>query len=130
MVAAIVLVLLPIYVGWMFGALRLSDVTVVPFDAAAWRLADPIENHRTVRSQMVDDLLPRRLLDGMDRTQVEQLLGAPLANLSNAGVDRSRWHMAYYVGMERQGFMSLDDEMLVIRFDEQGCVAEAALAVN
>jgi hypothetical protein len=37
----------------------------IPFESEAWRRADPIANHCTVRSQMIDDLLQRHDFNGM-----------------------------------------------------------------
>jgi hypothetical protein len=79
---------------------------------------------------MIDDLMRRRLLDELTRSEVEQLLGPPLPDIRGIGVDASRWHFAYYVGIERAGAFSLDDELLVIRFDGQGRVAEYRTTVN
>lgn len=114
------------------GCQRLGQsVTPIRFDSVAWKRADPIEDYRTVRNQMIGDLLSRRLLEGRTRAQVEILLGPPLEGpLDEAGVDGDRWHMAYYLGMERCGWASLDDEFLVIRFDSDGEVVEYGTAVN
>lgn len=120
----------PAYILWSFGAFIPPDVILIPFESAAWQTAAPIGKRRTVRSQMVDDLVRRRLLDGLSRGEVEQLLGPPLPDVKRAGADASRWQMVYSVGLERAGRWSLDDELLVIRFDEQGRVSECATAVN
>ncbi len=106
------------------------DVRQIPFDSVAWKRADEIENHRTVRSQMVDQLIGSGRLDGLKPLEVEKLLGSPLRDMNSAGVDGQRWNMAYFLGWERSGFMSLDDEFLVIRFDAQGRVAEYRIVVN
>ena len=108
----------------------LPDVIPLPFESAAWKRADPIERHRTVRSQMVDDLLKKRLLYGMTRAEIKELLGLSEPNLDQSGVDASRWHMAYFLGMERAGAFSLDDEFLVIRFDKDGRAIEVRTIVN
>jgi hypothetical protein len=106
------------------------DVEQRPFDSTAWKRADEIENHRTVRSQMVDQLIGSGRLDGLKQTEVENLLGPPLRDMNAAGVDGQRWNMAYYLGLERSGSWSIDDEFLVIRFDPQGRVAEYRIVPN
>ena len=78
---------------------------------------------------MADDLIRRKLLDGMDRVDVEKLLGPSLANLSESGIDSSKWHNGYHLGLERGPF-ALDDEFLVIRFNTQGRVAEYRIVTN
>ena len=108
----------------------LPDVRQIPFDSVAWKRADEIENHRTVRSQMVDQLIGSGRLDGLKQTEIENLLGPPLRDMNAAGVDGQRWNMAYYLGLERSGSWSIDDEFLVIRFDAQGRVAEYRIVPN
>ena len=113
-----------------FGVFDPPEVTPVPFEAAAWRRADPIERDRTVRSQMADDLIRSQRLVGLTRGEVESLLGSPLGDLAFAGIDARRWDMAYRLGLERGGKFSLDDEFLVVRFARTGRVVECRTAVN
>src|SRR5438094_6527383 len=47
----------------------------IPFDADGWKRATPIENHRTVRSRMITDLLRRHDFHGKSRQEVIDLLG-------------------------------------------------------
>jgi hypothetical protein len=116
---------------WCLGVFDAPEVIALPFDSTAWQRADPIEKHRTIRSQMIVDLLRRKLLDGLTRPEVERLLGPPLTDMQKLGVDpSSRWHVAYYLGTERAGAYSLDDEFLVIRFDHKAHVAEYRTVVN
>jgi hypothetical protein len=119
----------PVYVLWCWGVFDPPDVSPIPFDPAAWQRADPIGKYRTVRSQMIGDLLQSRRLDGLSRAEVEALLGPPLANPASAGID-AYWHVVYMLGLERAGAWSLDDEFLVIRFDLNGRVTEYRTVVN
>ena len=117
----------PVSCLWTFGFFDSPEVGPVPFEVASWRRADPIARHRTVRSQMVDDLMRRKLLDGLPRSAVEQLLGPP-----NKGVQvgQGHWDMIYHLGLERAGAFSLDEEFLVIRFGDHGWVVEYRTTVN
>jgi hypothetical protein len=87
----------------------------VPFDDAKWRTrALDQDPDWPTRLRMVDDLISRKILDGLSRTQVEALLGPP-ENNDETG-------MIYRLGPQRGG-MRLDDEMLTIQFDDKGRVA-------
>ncbi len=131
-VPVVMAALVPVWLLWTFGVFGPPDVTAMAFEPVAWQRADPIEKHRTVRSQMIDDLMRRKLLDGLSRAEVEQLLGPSLPDIrQHLGVDPSHpWDTAYYLGIERAGSFSLDDEFLVIRFDDKNHVAEYRTTVN
>lgn len=98
------------------------DIVPIAFDNAGLKAATPIANHRTMRSQMVDDLVARKLLDDLDCSQVEELLG-PAVTDGRYGLE-PRWDWVYLVGLERLGDLSLDLEFLVIRLSPVGKVAE------
>ncbi len=107
------------------------DVEPLRFESVNWKRAAPIERHRTVRSQMIDDLLRRGLLNGLTRPEVESMLGPPEPHdLVSLGVDPYRWDIAYYLGLERGGVWSLDSEFLAIRFGDAGHVVECRNVVN
>ena len=89
------------------------------FDARAWR--DPQQVEQGVRLRMVDDLLARDLLAGLSREQLAELLGEPAPSAGFAG-----WDQAYWLGRER-GFISIDSEWLVLRYDAHGMLSEASL---
>jgi hypothetical protein len=108
---------------------RPLDFKPISFESQAWKRADPIEHYRTVRSQMVDDLLKRKLLDGLSRKEVEQLLGPPLADIAGVGLNASHWHMAYHLGMDRSSY-GFDSDFLVFRFDERDMVIEYRTVSN
>ena len=99
-----------------------------PFDPAAWKRADLIDNFRTVRSAMVDDLLRRYDFRGWTRQQVEELLGPPeQGEPKDSGFPQ--FDSIYLLGLERQGSFSLDDEALGFKFDDEK-VVKFGLAVN
>jgi hypothetical protein len=98
----------------------------IRFETEAWKRADPIENYRTVRSQMIDDLLSSTNFQGWTRPQVEGLLGKPDPWWSSF----SQFDIIYVLGTERAGAYSLDDEALGFKFDSNGRVVKFGLSVN
>jgi hypothetical protein len=105
------------------------DVPSLQFDPMAWRRAEQIADYRTVRSQMVDDLLKRYDFTGWTREQVIDLLGAPDPTWSRPGMGFDGWGLVYHLGIERKGALSLDDECLVFGFME-GKVVSFRTTVN
>jgi hypothetical protein len=101
-------------------------VARIPFDSTGWQRADPIEHHRTVRSQMIDDLLRRHKFDGQTRQQVVELLGQPTGKWSGF----EKWDIIYVLGLERSGAFSLDDEALGFKFDTTDRVVKYGLSLN
>lgn len=95
---------------------------------AAWRRAAPIEDYRTIRSAMVDDLLRRYSFRSWGPQQVIELLGEPDADPAKVGFPG--WDLAYFLGLERGDSFSLDDEYLLFRFGASGEVAEFRTGVN
>jgi len=127
-VLLIVGLLVAVGLGWWL--LRDPDrVVQAAFDSAAWRRADPIENHRTVRSRMIEDLLRRYKFDGWTRQQLVALLGEPTRG-EPAKMGFPQWDAVYVLGMERQGAWSLDDEALGFKFDSTERVGSYGLSVN
>ena len=112
---------------WIYDDGR-YHVAQIRFDAEAWRRADPIENHRIVRSKMIDDLLRRHDFHGWTRPQVEELLGPPEPGGGKFGFPQ--FDVVYILGMERAGAFSLDDEALGFSFDDRGTVSKYSLSVN
>jgi hypothetical protein len=116
---------IPLMFTWSLGFFDPPEVKAIPFEAEAWKRADPIPKYRTVRSQMVDDLLKRRLLDRLSRAEVEELLGPAITDLSGFKSHFRRYHMAYRLGLQRDGGdLAFYDEYLAIRLDEQDRVVE------
>jgi hypothetical protein len=91
-----------------------------PFDPARWRApTDTSEVFWPTRLRMIDDLLARQVLQGLDRDSVRALLGP-----ANEGTLDSASTVRYYLGPERD-WIRIDGEELVIRFDASGRVVDA-----
>src|ERR1700722_6996821 len=101
---------------------RTDQVGQIPFDPDEWASSSPIENGRTVRSQMVEDLIKSKLSTRMSRAEVVDLLGEPGARRED--VMYGEWDLVYPIGLERAGIWSLDDEFLVFKLDSEGRVRE------
>jgi hypothetical protein len=108
-----------------------DDVKQIPFEATAWKSADPNhasqrDGYRTARSHMIRDLLRRYQFRGWTRQQIVELLGEPTGKWSGF----QQWDMIYVLGAERAGAWSLDDEALGFKFDASGKVVKYGLSVN
>ncbi len=101
------------------------------FDSATWRQADPNkETNRTIRGSMVDDLMKRKLLDGLTVKETEELLG-PAGTESErkmSGMDDRHWRLCYHLGPTRD--VPIDEEFLMIRLDDTGRVVEYSVIPN
>jgi hypothetical protein len=110
------LTILLLLAGLWFGNYEYR-VAPIRFDAARWSKVDWDDSlHR--RARMADWLLENRVLSRMSRAEVISLLGAPMPK------GFRDWEFAYNLGRER-GLASVDNELLVLRFDPDGRVAEA-----
>src|SRR5687767_433299 len=85
------------------------------FDPSAWNDENQVKDG--VRQAMADRIIARRTLSGKTRADVVAMLGEP----PKTGV--SDWDLRYWLGPER-GFMSIDSEWLVVRFDANDRVSE------
>jgi hypothetical protein len=92
----------------------------VSFDSATWKDEASQSQDNPVRLRMVNDLLRRHRLVGITRAEVDELLGVP----PQTGYFR-KYDYVYWLGPER-GFMSIDSEWLVLKFDHDK-VIEARL---
>lgn len=104
---------------------KTHPVKSIPFDATAWQGADPIEDHRTVRSQMIDDLLKRYSFRGWSESEVIELLGTP----DRGPPSTPRCWLVYRLGAER-GAWALDDEYLYFQFNAQNRVTDFGTTVD
>lgn len=84
------------------------------FDKAVW--SD--RKQEAARLAMADRIVARRLLDGKSRAEVTAMLG----DHKEPGFFTD-WDLVYWLGTER-GFVGIDSEWLVVRFDANGRVAE------
>ena len=93
------------------------------FDPAAWKAA---AGGRTQdRTRQIDDLFASGTLDRRSRAAVLDLLGpddGPNGTRWGSGYFKD-WESLYWLGSER-GWLSIDSEWLVLRFDAGGDVAE------
>jgi hypothetical protein len=97
-------------------AFEMGYLPVRSFDAELWRKSTRYAD--TARVEMVDSLIWSGRLDGLTRSEVEELLGPP----GTAGYFRD-WDMVYRLGDER-GLFPVDSEWLVIRIGSGGRVSE------
>jgi len=89
------------------------------FDQDLWsEFGDFNQSSRYPRLEMADRLVAAEALRGRTRNEVVEMLGEP----PHTEYFRE-WNLVYWLGPER-GFMSIDSEWLVFRFDTQGHVAE------
>jgi hypothetical protein len=71
---------------------------------------------------MVDDILDSRILIGKSKDEIARTLGR---DDKESGYFRE-WNSIYRLGPER-GFIRMDSEWLVIKFDQMGVCVEAAI---
>lgn len=90
------------------------------FDHVIW--TDETQVRNGVRLEMADHLIAHGTLEGRTRSEIVDLLGEP----PPTGYFRD-WDLVYWLGPER-GFISIDSEWLVIRFDENDRVADNKIA--
>lgn len=112
------------YVGviaYLIGGPVVKDyANRIPFNAGQWQDEKMVYAANPVRIRMVDDLLKKHPLVGMNREQVDALLGVP-PNTTYF----SDYEYVYWLGPER-GFMSIDSEWLAVKF-VNGVVSEARI---
>ncbi|MEP6265634.1 MAG: hypothetical protein ABJ057_12820 [Erythrobacter sp.] len=103
-----------IWMAFQFGYLPRNS-----FDAGQWKQAEA--DNDNPRVAMVDSLIASGVLDRKTRSEVLDLLGP--ATDTNYFSD---WDTVYWLGRER-GFIRIDSEWLVLRFDEEGKISEYKL---
>ncbi|MBA4763651.1 hypothetical protein [Sphingomonas sp.] len=96
--------------GFMTGYLP-----VRPFDSDRWKRVERVDDQ--ARIHMIEHLMWSGKLDGLSRSELVALLGAPL----KAGYFRDRDYV-YWLGNERSLF-SIDSEWLVVDVDASGRVS-------
>ncbi len=73
-------------------------------------------NGPSTREKMLKDLV-KNVLPGKSRTEIETLLGPSLETDYFQSIDKD---LIYYMGPERDNYMALDSEWLLIWLDENG----------
>lgn len=97
----------------------------IPFESARW-IATPAEfSHESIRQRMVDDLLRSHPLVGRSRAEVESLIGPP-----DVTAYFREYDMVYMLGQQRNSFLAIDSEWLVIKLDALCRVTEARLVTD
>jgi hypothetical protein len=118
-VVAVAVVLLAPYI-FLFGKDEYRSVREylhrIPFNSSSWQDPKQAYGQDPVRIRMVDDLMHSKQLDHLSRAEVEKLLGTPPRTVYFREYD-----LVYWLGPER-GFISIDSEWLVIKFDSKEIV--------
>jgi hypothetical protein len=94
------------------------------FDSNTWKDVEQTNQEPFARRPMADELVRQRALHGKTRQEVLEMLGDPTDTGYFADYDA-----VYWLGPQR-GFLAMDSEWLVIRFDESGHVTEAAIKTD
>lgn len=94
----------------------LSDLNEKPFESQQWKAArngDPTAMR--IRLMMVDDLLEKKIIIGMDSSSVKEMLGEP----------ESQYGFSYGLGTLTEG---IDPFFLIVNFDSVGTVSKLDVA--
>ena len=94
------------YYWFTIGAIDFEPQT---FDSTTWKNTEPTMSWESVRLKMVDDLIEKKILKGMNKSSVVALLGEP-----DDTPYFQRYDMVYYLGRERQA-IAIDSEWLVFK---------------
>lgn len=118
MIAAAFVVAIGVWQVWFAGC---------EFDRRVWD--EDLKATQGARQKMADRLIARRVLQGMTRAEVVELLGEP--DWPGYFLPESGWSLAYRLGPDR-GFLSFsfDAEWLVVRLGADGRVAEYRLVID
>jgi hypothetical protein len=96
------------------------------FNSAIWQANDSNEwkEHLSVREQMLKDVAVN-ILPGKNKAEIEKLLGPSLETNYFRSVDKD---LIYYLGPQRDSFLNIDSEWLLIWLDEKGVFEKYKLA--
>jgi hypothetical protein len=109
----------------VFGVVTTYKVaTRTKFDSSVWRDSTVAFRKPYPRLQMADDILRRKLLDGLTADSLVTLLG-PRPKTSYF----TDWDYVYWLGPER-GFISIDSEWLVIDLGADGRVNRTTVVTD
>lgn len=92
------------------------------FESLAWKEAQERSGKPYVRLEMADDLIASQSLLSKTKDEVIALLGEP----EKSGYFKE-YDLVYWLGPERNSFISIDSEWLVIKLDERGRVKDYLL---
>jgi hypothetical protein len=97
--------------------LHISATPRAAFDSAVWK--DGARTLQGDRFDMADWLIKKRALDNKTRVEVVAMLDEP------PRMDYFKdWDLVYWLGREREAFIGIDSEWLVVRFDTKGRVRD------
>jgi hypothetical protein len=86
------------------------------FEASTWQNEESANWNKdgvTIRQQMLGSLLSENVA-GKNRAQIIQLLGQPSTKMDPDGAGP---HLSYPTGPQRDSYMAIDYEWLIIKFD-------------
>jgi hypothetical protein len=89
------------------------------FDSAIWQnesSTEPDDNLISEREKMLKDLV-ENVLPGKTKNEIEKFLGKSLTTSYFASINKD---LIYYMGPERDSYMNIDSEWLLIWIDESG----------
>ena len=89
------------------------------FDSAVWQnesSTEPDNNLISEREKMLKDLV-ENVLPGKTKNEIEKLLGESLTTPYFASINKD---LIYYMGPERDNYMTIDSEWFLIWLDESG----------
>ena len=96
-----------------------------PYEKQEWLHGTSRTQMRFPRLGMADYLIEHRMLHGLGKREVIEMLGATDGE-DIQWSEKDNFDLLYWLGPER-GFMSVDSEWLAIKFDGSGKVAEYKL---
>jgi len=109
---------------FFFGHILKDYLQRTEFNSEIWKDTKTAHNPPYPRLRMVDDLLRRNELIGMNREEVVALLG----ERDNVGYF-PEYEFVYFLGPQRS-FIRLDSEWLVMNLDAEGNVSEVWIGYN
>ncbi|WP_428737096.1 hypothetical protein [Sulfurimonas sp.] len=89
------------------------------FDSIVWQNESSIKsknNSISAREKMLKDLV-ENVLPNKTKNEIEDLLGKSLETVYFKSIDKD---MVYYLGPQRDSFMNIDSEWLLIWLDDSG----------
>ena len=99
------------------------------FDESVWKSPKGLEldeNNITLRQKMLGDLVNNHLI-GKGKERVVAMLGEPSSKMDPDGEGPS---LSYPTGFERQSYMRIDSEWLLIVFDSSGIANDYSVGVD
>lgn len=91
---------------------------LLKFNSEIWHKESSTKwnNGISIREQMLKDVI-KNVLPGKSKEQIEELLGPSLETNYFSSIEKD---FIYYLGPERDGFLNIDSEWLLLWLDENG----------